>query len=142
MSEDHWDPIFQTTTEGPRRRVRKLWRWLTIFQGVAAAVGENLWDRSVFWGNLVGALASDNEDAQDLTDVVGAPTYVADSWLGIASVEIYCSAGAERCGGRKILLAQDRRLLKIFGHSQCQFGVFGLGLTSVEEVDALNLTTG
>ena len=87
-------------------------------------------------------MASDDEDAQDLTDVVGAPTYVVDIWTGITLVEIDCGAGAERSGGRKISLAQNRRLLEIFGQGPCRFGVFGLGLTSVEDIDAPNWSPG
>ena len=69
-------------------------------------------------------------------DIVGALDSVADIWSGITSFGIDSGAGAESCGGGKRLLAQDRHLLEIFGRGPCRFGVFGLGSTSVEDVNA------
>ena len=42
------------------------------------------------------------------------------------------------CGDGKILLAWEQCLLEIFGQGPCCFGIFGSGLTSVEDVDAPN----
>ena len=42
------------------------------------------------------------------------------------------------CSNGKILLAPDRQLLETFVQGPCQFGIFGLGLTSVEDVDYPN----
>ena len=50
-------------------------------------VGDNSWDCGVCWEKLGGTLASDNGGARDLTEIVGAQTSVAYSWLGITSVE-------------------------------------------------------
>ena len=82
-------------------------------------------------------MASNKRGARDLTETVGASTSVADIWLGITSVETDCGARAEIYGGRKGLLDRDRSLLDIFGRGPCWFGIFGSGLTSVEDVDVL-----
>ena len=50
-------------------------------------VGDNSWDCGVCWEKLGGTLASDDGGARDLTEIVGAQTSVAYSWLGITSVE-------------------------------------------------------
>ena len=98
---------------------------------------ENSLDRSVCWEKLVGALESNDRGTCDLTKTVGAPMSVAYIWSVLTLVETYHGAGAEICGGRKGLLTQYQSLLEIFGQSSCRFRMFGLGLTSVEEVDAL-----
>ena len=74
-------------------------------------------------------------------DIKRAPTSVVDIWLDITSVGINCGTGAEICGS-KGLLAQDRRLLHIFGRGACWFGIFGSGLTSVGDVDSPNSSPG
>ena len=82
MSKDHREPIFQTYFEGSRCCVQNPWRWLIIFQGVAVAVRDNLWDRDVFWVNPVGTTASDEQGACNLMDIVAASTYVGDIFRG------------------------------------------------------------
>ena len=67
--------------------VLKTWLWLTIFQGVAAAVGDNSWDRGVCEEKLGGAFAYNYVGARDLTETVVSPTYVVDIWLDIMLVE-------------------------------------------------------
>ena len=47
---------------------------------------------------------SDDKGARYLTEIMGAPTSVADIWSGFTLVEIDCSARSEVCSGRKILL--------------------------------------
>ena len=47
VSEEHSETIFQMASEGSWRQVQNPWSWLTKFQGVAAAVGENSWDPDV-----------------------------------------------------------------------------------------------
>ena len=69
-------------------------------------------------------------------EIEGSPTSVADIWLVIMSVGIDSGSGTESCGGRKILLARDRRLLEIFGRCPCGFGIFGSGSTSVDDINA------
>ena len=85
--------------------------------------------------NSVGALASDNEGAQYLMEIVGTPLYVADIWFGLTSFEIDCGVISESCGYGKILLTRDQCLLEIFGRGPCWFWIFGSGLTLVEDVD-------
>ena len=87
-------------------------------------------------------MAYGDECAIYLTEIKVVPTSVADIFLEITSVGIDCGAGAEICGSAKRLLAQDRRLLEIFGQGPCRFGIFGSVLTSVEDVDAPGLITG
>ena len=73
---------------------------------------------------------------------MGSLTSIADIWLGITPVEIDCSARADSCGGRKRLLAWEQCLSEIFGWGPCQFGIFGMVLTSVEGVDAHDQSPG
>ena len=87
-------------------------------------------------------MASRYEGAQDLSYIEGALEFVADIWLGIMLVEIDSGAGAESCKGRKILLAHDQHLLEIFGWVSYRFGIFGLGLTSVEYINAPDRSPG
>ena len=68
--------------------------------------------------------------------------YVADILLGLMLVGNCSRAGAESYGSKKILLAQDRRMLEIFSQCLCQFGILGSGLTSVEDVDAPEQSPG
>ena len=56
---------------------------MTIIQQVAAAVGENLWDRIVCWRKLGIVLASVERGARNLTEIVRAPKSVEDIWSGI-----------------------------------------------------------
>ena len=72
-------------------------------------------------------MASDNEGARDLTEIVVAPTSVADIWSGLMLVETDYGARAESCGDGKILLDRYRCLLEVFGRGPCWFGVFGSG---------------
>ena len=85
---------------------------------------------------LVGALAPDDKGDQELTENEGALSSVADIWSGIKPVSIYFSDEVESCGDRKGLLYWDQRLLQIFGRGPYWFRIFGLGSTSVEDVDA------
>ena len=59
--------------------------------------------------------------------IKGSPASVADIWSGLTPVGIDCGGGAESCGGGKGLLAQDGRLLQIFGQGKCWFEIFGSG---------------
>ena len=78
---------------------------------------------------------------------MGGPSYVEDICLGIALVDTdHVSEARAAAAGRDywpktnvcwIYLARDQRLLEKFGRGLCRFGIFGSGLTSVEEVDAL-----
>ena len=92
--------------------------------------------------NSVGALASDNEGAQYLMEIVGTPLYVADIWFGLTSFEIDCGVISESCGYGKILLTRDQCLLEIFGSGLCQFRMFWLILMSVEVIDAHDWSPG
>ena len=65
----------------------------------------NLWDHSIYWGKFGVSLKSNDRGACDLMDTVGAQTSLADIWSGLITVETNCGAGAERCSGRKLLLA-------------------------------------
>ena len=87
-------------------------------------------------------MASSDEGARDLTEIKGDLTSVANIWLMLTSVGIDFGARAERYGGRNRLLARDRRLLEIFFRGPCLFRIFGLVLTSVEDVDAPYRSTG
>ena len=51
-------------------------------------------------------------------------------------VGINCSAGVERCRGRKGLLSRYQHLLQIFGRVPRWLGIFGTGLMSVEDINA------
>ena len=101
MSEDHRESIFQTGLEGSQSQVQKPWSWLKIAQQVATAVEDNSWDRYVCWGKLGIALASGEQGAHNLTEIVGAPTSVEDIWLGIGSVGTDHGAGAVAAAATK-----------------------------------------
>ena len=92
--------------------------------------------------NSGGSLDSDDKGAQYPTDIEGAPAPVVDIWSGLTPVGIDCGTGAERCGCGKILLARDQRLLRVFGQGPSRFGIFGLGSTSVEDVNVPNWSPG
>ena len=145
-SEDHQEPICKTALEGSRLQVRNPWRWLTIFQGVVTAFGNNLWDRNVYWVNSGRTLASDYQFACNIKETIRYLTSVEDICSGLALDDTNHDAGAgAAAAGRDYLpetnirwryLAQDRRLLQKFGWGLCRFRVFGLGLMSVENIDA------
>ena len=48
-------------------------------------------------------------------DIEGSMASSTDIWSGIKSVGIDFGAGGESCSSGKGLLAQDRRMLQIFG---------------------------
>ena len=85
---------------------------------------------------MVGSLASNARGDNNLTETVVSPTSVGDIWSGLTSVDTDCSAREESCDGRKGLLVRDQRLLEILGWGPCWFGIFGSGLTLLEDVDA------
>ena len=77
-----------------------------------------------------------------MMEILGASTSVADIWLGIASVDIDCGAGAESCSKGERLFAWYRRLLDIFGQFPCRFGIFGSVSASVSDIDAPGWSPG
>ena len=62
----------------------------------------------------------------------GIPNFGCRYLVAAKSVGIDCGAEAESCNSGKVLLAQNRHLLWIFGRCLCWFGIFGSLLTSVE----------
>ena len=56
VSEEGWESIFYTALEELQRPVQNPWYWLTIFQGAAASVGNNLGGRGVCWKSQGGGL--------------------------------------------------------------------------------------
>ena len=91
-------------------------------------------------------MSSDYRGDCNLMETVGALTSVEDIWSGLTSVETdhVTGAGAAEAGRDYWLdtdvcwryLSQDRRLFDKFGRGPCRFGIFELGSTSVEDVDA------
>ena len=67
---------------------------------------------------------------------------IVDIWWRITSVGFDCGAGAECCGGKKILLVRDRHMFQIFCQGPCQVGIFDSELASVENVNTLNQSPG
>ena len=67
-----------------------------------AAVGDNLWDRSVCWVKLGIVSAYGNQGSRNLMKTVGASTYFGDIWLKIGLVGTDHGAGAgAAAAGRK-----------------------------------------
>ena len=75
------------------------------------------------WGEV---LTSGDRGDQELTSIKGALTSVEDIWLGLISVEIYCGARADICGGWRGLLAQDRFQLTDIWSGSMSFWDFGV----------------
>ena len=67
---------------------------MTIIHQFAAAVGYDLWDRSVCWGKLGIVSAYGDRGARNLMDIVGAPTSAGDIWSGLGLVGTDHGAGS------------------------------------------------
>ena len=135
MSDDHWESIFQTASDRSWLWVRNPWRRLKIIHRVAAAIGDNLWDRDFCWGKSGIILVYDDQGARKLMEIVVAPMSIEDIWSGIGLVGTDHSSGSGAAATVKyfwpginawwIYLAQYIHLLEKFGWGPCIFRIFG-----------------